>query len=86
MTRPDGPTGAASAVLKGARRSIARLARRLGREPKAPTLSVSFTTPEDFAAFIADPRAHRSYVVLEVQVSLRYCPKRRDPALPARSA
>lgn len=68
MTRPDGLAGTASAVLKGVRRSVGKIASRLGREPKPPTLSVSFTTPEEFAAFIADPRAHRKYVVLEVKV------------------
>jgi len=68
MARPGGRSSMARTVLRRARGTVRKLAGRLGPKENPPTLVVSFTTPEEFAAFIADPRARRTYAVLEVKV------------------
>lgn len=73
--RPGGPHIYALRVrnpLRRARRGIHRL---LGRKPEPTALRLEFSTPEQFASFVEDPRARRTYSRLEIRV---------DPWLPVR--
>lgn len=54
------------------RRLVGRGLKRPGRAASPATLILQFTTPDDFAAFVDDPRARKGYSRLELRVDPWY--------------
>lgn len=55
-------------MLKRLRATTWKVLRRLGMTPPPPQLRLRFSTPEQFAGFLDDPRARRPFRVLEIRV------------------
>ncbi|HOC12378.1 MAG TPA: hypothetical protein PLL50_05800 [Propionicimonas sp.] len=59
-------------MLKHPRRWVRRVLGRSKTDAQPAVLRLEFSTPEQFAAFVSDPRARRKYRALELRVSPWY--------------